>query len=113
MRAGRRKNEMLIIRSKRAGTYTMAELTEALGGENSMSKPSQQLLNTLRRCLIASLAFKHKLVKGSAQSTLSRESQSLDYSHREPLWTKQIIKIFTTDRTHHLTQELQYRKMWT
>lgn len=61
----------------------MAKLIEALEGENSISKPNQQLLNTLRRCLMASLAFKHKLVKGSKQSTLSRESQSPDYSHRE------------------------------
>lgn len=37
------KNEMLIIKSEYVGTYTMAELREALGGERSMSEPSQQL----------------------------------------------------------------------
>lgn len=34
---------MLIIKSEHIGTYTMAKLREALGGENSMSKPCQQL----------------------------------------------------------------------
>lgn len=34
---------MLIIKNEHIGTYTMAKLTEALGGENSNSEPSQQL----------------------------------------------------------------------
>lgn len=34
---------MLIIKSERTGTYTMAKLTDALGGENSMSEPRWQL----------------------------------------------------------------------
>lgn len=34
---------MVIITSQHVGTYTMAKLTEALGGENSVSEPSQQL----------------------------------------------------------------------
>lgn len=41
-----RKNEMLIIKSEYIGTYTMAKLTEALRGENSMSESSQQLPTT-------------------------------------------------------------------
>lgn len=34
---------MLISMSEHIGTYTMAKLTEALGGESSMSEPRQQL----------------------------------------------------------------------
>lgn len=34
---------MLIIKSEHICTYTMAKLTEALGGESSMSEPCQQL----------------------------------------------------------------------
>lgn len=42
----KRKNDVLIIKSVHISTYTMAKLTEALEGENSMSKASQQLPTT-------------------------------------------------------------------
>lgn len=42
----KRKNDVLIIKSEHISTYTMAKLTEALEGENSMSKASQQLPTT-------------------------------------------------------------------
>ena len=104
-RATEKKNEMLINMSEHISTYTMAKLAEALGGQNSMSKPSQQLPTTKHRCLMITLVFKYKLVKekrSAVQNALSRESQKVLIlpavgSLREQFWgafTKRFIRGF-------------------
>lgn len=46
MKRNERKMIDFLKSNKCIDTYTVAKLREALGGENSMSKPSQQLLTT-------------------------------------------------------------------
>ncbi len=41
-----KRNKVVFIKTEHTGTYTMAKLTEALEGENSMSEPGQQLAAT-------------------------------------------------------------------
>lgn len=63
------KNEMLIITIQHVGTYTMAKLTEALGGENSMSEPSQQLRKQLNTQMLDDHTSANTLVIGTQLHT--------------------------------------------